>query len=134
MQGRTQLHLLERETELTELQAVLDAAFAGGGRLAVVEGAAGAGKSALTAAAIERAAMAGLRVLTARGSELERDFARVARTSPERAAATIQKGIEAGRDRILVGPDARALALLSRAVPVRYFNVIKRLEPVVRRN
>ena len=66
-------------------------------------------------------------------SELERDFSRVARTSPERAAATIQKGIEAGRDRILVGPDARALALLSRAVPVRYFNVIKRLEPVVRR-
>jgi NADP-dependent 3-hydroxy acid dehydrogenase YdfG len=66
-------------------------------------------------------------------SELERDFARVARTSPERAAATIQKGIEAGRDRILVGPDARALALLSRAVPVRYFDVIKRLEPVVRR-
>jgi NAD(P)-dependent dehydrogenase (short-subunit alcohol dehydrogenase family) len=66
-------------------------------------------------------------------AELERDFAKVARTSPERAAATIQKGIEAGRDRILIGPDARALALLSRAVPVRYFNVIKRLEPVVRR-
>jgi NADP-dependent 3-hydroxy acid dehydrogenase YdfG len=66
-------------------------------------------------------------------SELERDFARVARTSPDRAAATIQKGIEAGRDRILVGPDARALALLSRAVPVRYFDLIKRLEPVVRR-
>jgi NADP-dependent 3-hydroxy acid dehydrogenase YdfG len=66
-------------------------------------------------------------------SELERDFAKVARTSPERAAATIQKGIEAGRHRILVGPDARALALLSRAVPVRYFGVIKRLEPVVRR-
>jgi NAD(P)-dependent dehydrogenase (short-subunit alcohol dehydrogenase family) len=66
-------------------------------------------------------------------SELERDFANVARTSPERAAATIVKGIAAGRDRILIGPDARALALLSRAVPVRYFDLIKRLEPVVRR-
>jgi NAD(P)-dependent dehydrogenase (short-subunit alcohol dehydrogenase family) len=66
-------------------------------------------------------------------SELERDFAKVARTSPERAAATIVKGIEAGRDRILIGPDARALALLARALPVRYFDLIKRLEPVVRR-
>jgi NADP-dependent 3-hydroxy acid dehydrogenase YdfG len=66
-------------------------------------------------------------------AELERDFAKVARTSPDRAAAAIVKGIEAGRDRILIGPDARALALLSRAVPVRYFELIKRLEPVVRR-
>jgi NAD(P)-dependent dehydrogenase (short-subunit alcohol dehydrogenase family) len=66
-------------------------------------------------------------------SALERDFAKVARTTPERAAATIIKGVEAGRDRILIGPDARALALLSRAVPVRYFELIKRLEPVVRR-
>jgi NAD(P)-dependent dehydrogenase (short-subunit alcohol dehydrogenase family) len=66
-------------------------------------------------------------------SELEREFANLARTSPERAATTIQKGIEAGRDRILIGPDARALALLLRALPVRYFDVIKRLEPVIRR-
>jgi NAD(P)-dependent dehydrogenase (short-subunit alcohol dehydrogenase family) len=66
-------------------------------------------------------------------SELERDFANVARTSPERAAAAIVKGIAGGRDRILIGPDARLLALLSRAVPVRYFDLIKRLEPVVRR-
>jgi NAD(P)-dependent dehydrogenase (short-subunit alcohol dehydrogenase family) len=66
-------------------------------------------------------------------SELERDFAKVARTSPERAAETIQKGVESGRERILIGPDARVLAVLSRAVPVRYFDVIKRLEPVFRR-
>jgi NAD(P)-dependent dehydrogenase (short-subunit alcohol dehydrogenase family) len=66
-------------------------------------------------------------------SELERDFAKVARTSPDRAAATIVKAIEAGRDRILIGPDARVLSLLSRAVPVRYFDFIKRLEPLVRR-
>jgi NADP-dependent 3-hydroxy acid dehydrogenase YdfG len=66
-------------------------------------------------------------------AELERDFARVARTSPERAAATIQKGIEGGRDRILIGPDAAATSLLARALPVRYVDVIKRLEPIVRR-
>jgi NAD(P)-dependent dehydrogenase (short-subunit alcohol dehydrogenase family) len=66
-------------------------------------------------------------------SELERDFARVARTSPERAAAVIHKGIETGRERILIGADAYVLASLSRALPVRYFNLIKRLEPFIRR-
>ncbi len=65
--------------------------------------------------------------------ELERDFAKVARTSPERAAQTIQKGVESGKQRILIGPDAGVLALLVRTAPVRYFNVIKRLEPIVRR-
>lgn len=66
-------------------------------------------------------------------AELERDFARVARTSPERAARIIQKGLEAGKDRILIGPDATVSSLLVRAAPVRYFDVIKRLEPLVRR-
>ena len=75
MQGRTQLHLLERDRELSELQAVVDAAIAGRGQPAVVEGGADAGKSALTAVASDNAATAGLRVLSARGSELERDFA-----------------------------------------------------------
>ena len=66
-------------------------------------------------------------------AELEREFARVARTSPDRAAATIQRGVERGKDRILIGADAGMLSLLARAAPVRYFNVIKRLEPLVRR-
>ena len=68
MQGRTRLQLLERDRELSELQAVLHAAIAGRGQLAVVEGGAGAGKSALTAAASDNAATAGPRVLSARGS------------------------------------------------------------------
>ncbi len=66
-------------------------------------------------------------------AELEREFARVARTSPDRAAATIQRGVERGKDRILIGADAGMLSLLARAAPVRYFNVIKRLEPLIRR-
>ena len=65
--------------------------------------------------------------------DIEREFKRVARTSPERAAATIQRGIEAGRKRILIGPDAYALAALSRLAPVRYMLPIKALEPIVRR-
>jgi NAD(P)-dependent dehydrogenase (short-subunit alcohol dehydrogenase family) len=65
--------------------------------------------------------------------ELERDFAKVAKTTPDRAAATIHAGVEAGKDRILIGADAVALSGLVRTVPVRYFNVIKRLEPLFRR-
>jgi NADP-dependent 3-hydroxy acid dehydrogenase YdfG len=65
--------------------------------------------------------------------ELERDFANVAKTTPEKAAQTIHDGVVAGKDRILIGPDAAALSALVRTIPVRYFNVIKRLEPVVRR-
>ncbi|HEY8000383.1 MAG TPA: SDR family oxidoreductase [Solirubrobacterales bacterium] len=66
-------------------------------------------------------------------AELEREFAQIARTSPDRAAETIHKGVVKGKDRILIGPDAAFLSLLARSVPVRYFNVIKRLEPIIRR-
>ena len=64
---------------------------------------------------------------------LKRDFQKVARTSPERAAATIHRGLRKGRERILIGPDAAALSGLVRMAPVRYFDVLKRFEPVVRR-
>ncbi len=64
--------LLEREQELDELRSAWEQALSGHGRLVVVEGAAGTGKSALLAAATEVASAAGLRVLGARGSELER--------------------------------------------------------------
>ncbi len=65
--------------------------------------------------------------------EIEKEFRKVARTSPEKAAKTIQKGIERGSKRILIGPDAWALAGLLRSAPVRYRSVIKALEPIVRR-
>lgn len=65
--------------------------------------------------------------------DLEGEFDRITRTSSEKAAAIIQRGVERGRDRILIGPDAYALSLLVRAAPVRYYDVIKRLEPLIRR-
>lgn len=61
------------------------------------------------------------------------EFARIARTSPNSAAKTIHTGIEKGKDRILIGPDAVAISLLTRAVPVHYFDVIERLMGAVRR-
>ena len=64
---------------------------------------------------------------------LKRDFRRVARTSPEQAAAIIHTGVERGKQRILVGPDAGFLSLLTRIAPVRYFEVLQRLEPFMRR-
>ena len=41
-------------------------------------------------------------------------FDKMARTPPERAAATILRGVRAGRGRILIGPDARVADLLAR--------------------
>jgi NAD(P)-dependent dehydrogenase (short-subunit alcohol dehydrogenase family) len=64
---------------------------------------------------------------------LQADFAKVARTSPAKAAATIIAGVQRGGHRVLVGPDARALDLLQRLAPVRYHDAIRRLSPLVRR-
>jgi hypothetical protein len=66
--------LLDRDRELAALDALTDDARAGRGRLVHIEGPAGIGKSGLLADLRERAA-AGSRVLAARASELEREFA-----------------------------------------------------------
>ncbi len=65
--------LFDRGRELEELDAQIERAVAGQGCLAVVEGPAGIGKSRLLAAARQRAADS-MRVLSARGGELEGEF------------------------------------------------------------
>src|SRR5436190_7382682 len=67
--------LLERNEELARIESVLAAARSGHGTFAVVEGPAGIGKTALLRAARTEATDGGMRVLRARGTELERDFA-----------------------------------------------------------
>src|SRR5215213_10541103 len=67
--------LLERNEELARIESALDEARAGRGTFLVLEGPAGIGKTALLAAARTAAAESGMRVLRARGTELERDFA-----------------------------------------------------------
>jgi NADP-dependent 3-hydroxy acid dehydrogenase YdfG len=62
---------------------------------------------------------------------LKTDFMKVARTTSEKAAEIIIRGVERGKSRVLVGGDAYVLAGLSRTVPVRYFDLIKRLEPLI---
>jgi DNA-binding CsgD family transcriptional regulator len=66
--------LFERGLELEELDAQIERAGAGHGSLVLVEGPAGIGKSRLLAEARHRADGSML-VLSARGSELEREFA-----------------------------------------------------------
>jgi NADP-dependent 3-hydroxy acid dehydrogenase YdfG len=61
------------------------------------------------------------------------DFATIARTSPDKAAQIIHEGIEKQKARIRVGPDAVFLDLLVRLAPTKYFDVLERLEGVVRR-
>ena len=73
--GGTTTLLLEREAQCAALQALADAVRGGGGRLAVIEGSAGIGKTRLLAEARAIAASAGVRVLAARGGEFEREYA-----------------------------------------------------------
>ena len=67
--------LLERDAALARIDQRLRAAIAGGGSLLLLEGPAGIGKTRLVLAAGRHGRELGLATLSARGSELERDFA-----------------------------------------------------------
>jgi DNA-binding CsgD family transcriptional regulator len=67
--------LLEREAQVAALEALAGAARSGDGRFVVIEGTAGIGKTRLLAEARAIAGSAGMRVLAARGGELEGEFA-----------------------------------------------------------
>jgi ATP/maltotriose-dependent transcriptional regulator MalT len=67
--------LLERETELVTLAEAFAAARAGEGRLVVIEGSAGIGKSRLLAEARTLAAAEEMQVLSSRAGEHEAEFA-----------------------------------------------------------
>jgi DNA-binding CsgD family transcriptional regulator len=71
----TSARLLERERELGEMLERLDSARAGSGSALVVEGPGGIGKTELLLAADRAARERGMCVLSARGAELEREFA-----------------------------------------------------------
>jgi DNA-binding CsgD family transcriptional regulator len=67
--------LLEREAQVAALEALAGAARGGDGRFVVIEGSVGIGKTRLLAEARAIAGSAGMRVLAARGGELEGEFA-----------------------------------------------------------
>jgi DNA-binding NarL/FixJ family response regulator len=108
--------LLEREHELAAIDDALARTEAeGDGRLLLLEGPSGIGKSALLAAAEERAAGRGHRVLKAVGTELERDFGfGVVR----QLLGPLLRALDpAGRARLLAGPVALAAAIFGLGDP-----------------
>jgi len=118
MQGRAPLvvaGLLEREPELEWLESRVAAAFEGAGSIVAIEGEAGIGKSSLLAHAAGCAEAAGMRVLAARGGELEREFAYgLVRQLFE---APLASAGDADRDRWLTGAAGLAGPVLAAGVP-----------------
>src|SRR5664279_3564903 len=108
--------LLERDRELGLIGALVQRARGGEGSLLVVEGEAGVGKTELLRAAGELGDAEGLRVLRARGSDLDRAFAfGVVRQLLEREVAADPELLTAGAESAAAvfaaaGGDARAEA------------------------
>jgi DNA-binding CsgD family transcriptional regulator len=97
-------NLLERESELAELELALKRALEGEGSCVLIEGTAGIGKTSLLRALRDQAAVGALTVLRARGTELEQTlpygivrqlFERaVVRASPEERADALAGAAE----------------------------------------
>ena len=108
--------MLEREHECDVLARALAAAARGAGSIVAVEGEAGAGKTTLLTHAARYAADSGMRVLDARGRELERDVAYgVVRQLIEPVLATATNDEYA---RWLAGAARLAAAAVSGAAPI----------------
>ena len=65
-------------------------------------------------------------------AQMAAEFEAITMTSPEKAAEIICRGVERGKARILVGPDAYAFDALARVAPTHYFGVIAQVEKRVR--
>ncbi len=64
--------------------------------------------------------------------QMAQEFAALTMTEPDKAAAIIHRGVEQGKARILVGPDAHLFDILGRVTPTRYYDVLGRLMSVLR--
>jgi DNA-binding SARP family transcriptional activator/tetratricopeptide (TPR) repeat protein/DNA-binding CsgD family transcriptional regulator len=102
--------LVERERELDTLDGLITALPLGEGRVALIEGPAGLGKTRLLDEARRRAADAGATVLSARAGELERDFP----FGVVRQLLEVELGDPARREQVLAGAAAPAAAVFGR--------------------
>ncbi|HEX8054499.1 MAG TPA: AAA family ATPase [Thermoleophilaceae bacterium] len=107
--------LLERESELRDLEREIGEACAGRGRVVLVEGEPGIGKTRLLEVVRERSREHGMTVLSARASELDRDF-------PLGVVRQLFEPLLAGADAatrraLLHGAAAAAAPLLGLAAP-----------------
>ena len=64
--------------------------------------------------------------------QMAAQFEAIAMTSPDKAAAIIHRGVERGKARILVGPDAYLFDALARIAPTHYYAVLARLQSRLR--
>ncbi|CCH27960.1 AAA family ATPase [Actinosynnema sp. NPDC047251] len=104
---------LERDRELARIASALDAAAAGEGRVVLIEGRAGIGKTRLVEAARELAKQRGFGRLQAVGDALEGAMAwGVVRQLVERSVSRYRGEVRAA---ILAGPSGAALAALDAA-------------------
>ena len=125
--------LLERDGELARVETAIASARWGVGAAVVVEGAAGIGKSAILAAARAAAEQESVRVLRARGAELERDFAfgvvrqlfePALHDAPEARRADLLQGPAGLAARVLGLPGALAEGEAPAAAPDATFTVL----------
>jgi NADP-dependent 3-hydroxy acid dehydrogenase YdfG len=65
--------------------------------------------------------------------QMVQEFAAITMTEPDKAAEIIHRGVEQGKARILVGPDAYVFDILTRLTPTRYFDVLSTFEAGLRR-
>jgi len=64
--------------------------------------------------------------------QMAAEFAAITMTQPDKAAAIIHRGVEAGKARILVGPDAYVFDVLTRLAPTHYYDVLSAVMSTVR--
>ncbi|MBF6302633.1 SDR family NAD(P)-dependent oxidoreductase [Nocardia amamiensis] len=64
--------------------------------------------------------------------QMAAEFEAATLTTPQKAAEIICRGVEHGKSRILVGPDAYLFDILARVAPTRYYSVIELLERLLR--
>jgi NADP-dependent 3-hydroxy acid dehydrogenase YdfG len=65
--------------------------------------------------------------------QMAQEFAAITMTQPDKAAAIIHRGVEQGKARILVGPDAYMFDTLARVTPTHYYEVLGRLQTFLRK-
>lgn len=65
--------------------------------------------------------------------ELAAEFTAMAPTTPEKAAEIIHRRVDAGKARILVGPDAHVFDAVTRITPTHYWAVLGRFEQLLAR-
>lgn len=64
--------------------------------------------------------------------QMAAQFEAMTMTTPDKAAEIIHKGVERGKARILVGPDAYLFDALARITPTHYYEVIARVQARLR--